>query len=110
MGVFRYPLDFTFVCPTEIIEFSDLQPEFAKSNAVVLGASVDSEYSHLAWMELDRKKGGIGAINVPLIADLKRTISKDYGVMLESEGHSLRATFIISDKGIIRHMSFNDRK
>jgi peroxiredoxin (alkyl hydroperoxide reductase subunit C) len=95
-------------CTATSIEFSDMQEEFAKEDCVLLGASVDSEYSHLAWMELDRKKGGIGQINCPLIADLKRNISRDYGVMLENEGHTLRAVFIISDKGIIRHISMND--
>jgi len=106
--LFFYPLDFTFVCPTEICEFSDRAAEFHKENCVLLGASIDSEYSHLAWMEQPRIKGGIGQTNMPIVSDLKRTISRDYGCLMEEEGHTTRATFIISDKGIVRHISNND--
>eukprot|EP00484_Ammonia_sp_Unknown_P029137 CAMPEP_0197024052 /NCGR_PEP_ID=MMETSP1384-20130603/4699_1 /TAXON_ID=29189 /ORGANISM="Ammonia sp." /LENGTH=195 /DNA_ID=CAMNT_0042452381 /DNA_START=57 /DNA_END=644 /DNA_ORIENTATION=+ len=105
--LFTYPLDFTFVCPTEICEFSDKSPEFAKIGCQVIGASVDSKFTHFAWSNVPRNKGGIGKLQIPLIADLSRKLCTDYGVLLD-DGHSCRATFIIDPKGIIRHMSFND--
>ena len=77
--LFFYPLDFTFVCPTEIIAFSLQMEEFKKRNTVVLGVSIDSQFSHLAWRNTDRKQGGLGQIDYPLIADLNKTISTDYG-------------------------------
>src|SRR4051794_35324033 len=77
--LFFYPLDFTFVCPTEIIEFSDRADDFRKVGCEVLGASIDSKFSHLAWVQTPRNKGGLGNMNIPLIADLSRQLSKDYG-------------------------------
>jgi len=106
--IFFYPLDFTFVCPTEIISFSDRIAEFQKLNCDVLAVSVDSHYSHLAWTELPRNKGGLGKLNIPLVSDLTRQISKDYGVLLESAGHSLRGTFVIDGKGTIRQATLHD--
>ena len=106
--LFFYPLDFTFVCPTEIISCSESADEFAKMNTNVVGASVDSQYSHLAWANTPRSKGGLGNVKIPLIADLTRQISRDYGVMMEAEGHTCRGTFIIDPKGIVRHLSMND--
>ena len=107
--LFFYPLDFTFVCPTELTEFSDRQPEFAERKCQILGASVDSQFTHLAWMETPRVKGGLGnTLNYPLIADLSRDISSSYGC-LQSDGVTVRATYIIDDKGIVRHISLNDR-
>eukprot|EP01128_Nolandella_sp_AFSM9_P011946 TRINITY_DN8830_c0_g1_i1.p2 TRINITY_DN8830_c0_g1~~TRINITY_DN8830_c0_g1_i1.p2 ORF type:complete len:219 (-),score=82.97 TRINITY_DN8830_c0_g1_i1:180-773(-) len=106
--LFFYPLAFTFVCPTEIIAFSDAAAEFAKHDTVVLGASIDSQFTNLAWTELERKKGGLGAINIPLISDLKKELATQYGAMLFGEGHSLRATYIIDREGNLRHLSFND--
>merc|ERR1719216_736147 len=106
--LFFYPLDFTFVCPTEIISFSESAEHFREQNTAVLGASVDSQYSHLAWANTPRSKGGLGNIKIPLIADLTRELSRSYGVMMESEGHTCRGTFIIDPKGIVRHLSMND--
>merc|ERR1719411_1359517 len=107
--LFYYPLDFTFVCPTELTEFSDRYMEFADRKCQVLGASVDSQFTHLAWMETPRVTGGLGnTLNYPLIADLSRDISSSYGC-LQSDGVTVRATYIIDDKGIVRHISLNDR-
>lgn len=103
-----YPLDFTFVCPTEIIAFSQKANEFRDVNTQVIGISVDSEYSHLAWTNTSRKQGGIGPINFPLLSDLQKKISRDYEVLLEDAGVALRGLFLIDPDGIIRHMSVND--
>jgi len=105
---FFYPLDFTFVCPTEIIAFSDRVEEFRKINTEVIGVSVDSVYTHLAWINTPRKEGGLGKMNIPLLADLTKQISKDYGVLLEDAGHTLRGLFIIDDKGVLRQITMND--
>jgi len=105
--LFFYPLDFTFVCPTEIISFSDYSESFKKLNCEVVGASVDSHFVHLAWVETDRKKGGLGEMKIPLLADINKKLSKDYQCLL-NDGYSCRSTYIIDPKGIIRHMSFND--
>eukprot|EP01083_Nonionella_stella_P088717 247448_1 len=107
--LFFYPLDFTFVCPTEILEFSDRNGEFQGRGCSVLGASIDSQFTHLAWTETSRETGGLGgALSIPLIADLSRDISSSYGC-LQSDGVTVRATYIIDDKGIVRHISLNDR-
>jgi len=106
--LFFYPLDFTFVCPTEIIAFSDRAEEFRAIDCEVVACSVDSEYSHLAWTEKPRKQGGIGKMNIPILSDLTRRISKDYGVYLEDAGVSLRGLFIIDNKGILRQITVND--
>merc|ERR1712087_805812 len=111
MGVvlFFYPLDFTFVCPTEILEFSDRAAEFQDKGCHVLGASIDSQFTHLAWMETPRLQGSLGdKLAYPLIADLSRDIASSYGC-LQSDGVTVRATYIIDDKGIVRHISLNDR-
>ncbi|XP_072104649.1 peroxiredoxin-1-like [Mobula birostris] len=106
--VFFYPLDFTFVCPTEIIAFSDRADDFRKINCEIIGASTDSHFSHLAWINTPRKQGGLGHMNVPLVADLTHSISKDYGVLKEDEGISYRGLFIIDEKGILRQITIND--
>lgn len=106
--LFFYPLDFTFVCPTEIIALSDRVEEFRTRGAEVLGVSVDSPYSHLAWRNTPRKKGGIGEIDYPLISDLDKTISRKYGVLVEKPGVALRGLFIMDKEGIIRHITIND--
>jgi peroxiredoxin (alkyl hydroperoxide reductase subunit C) len=94
-----YPLDFTFVCPTEIIAFSDKADEFRKNlNTEIIAISTDSQFTHLAWTKLPRKQGGLGHVNIPLLSDLTHQISKDYGVYLEHLGHSLRGLFIIGNK------------
>lgn len=103
-----YPLDFTFVCPTEIIAFSDRMSEFHDLNTEIVGISTDSQFTHLAWTQLPRKKGGLGSVNIPLLSDLTHQISKDYGVYLEHLGHSLRGLFIIDGKGIVRQITMND--
>jgi len=105
---FFYPLDFTFVCPTEIIAFSDRVAEFKALDCEVIACSVDSHFSHLAWTELPRKKGGLGEMKIPIVADLSKNISKDYGILLENPGISLRGLFIIDDKGILRQITVND--
>jgi alkyl hydroperoxide reductase subunit AhpC/dienelactone hydrolase len=107
--LFFYPLDFTFVCPTEILAFSDRAEEFRKLNCEVVGASVDSLYSHLAWVNTPRKQGGLGgALHIPLIADLTQAISRDYDVLIEGAGHTLRGLFIINKEGNIVQITKND--
>jgi len=106
--LFFYPLDFTFVCPTEIIDFSDRSDEFRKVGCEVVAASVDSKFSHLAWVQTPRNKGGLGTMKIPLIADLTKSLATDYGVLMEEAGITLRGLFIIDGKGIIRHITMND--
>merc|ERR1712176_1073860 len=91
---FFYPLDFTFVCPTEIIAFSDRADEFKAIDCEVLACSVDSHFSHLAWTERPRNKGGLGPMKIPILADITKKISKDYGVLLEDAGIALRGLFV----------------
>nr|WDB00674.1 peroxiredoxin [Cavernulicola chilensis] len=105
--LFFYPLDFTFVCPTEITAFSDYYKQFQKLNAEILGISVDSEFSHLAWSQIERKAGGLGDLNYPLISDLKKSISNSYHVLTE-EGIALRGLFIVDPQGIIQHSTINN--
>jgi peroxiredoxin (alkyl hydroperoxide reductase subunit C) len=105
--LFFYPLDFTFVCPTEITAFSDRYEEFEKINTEVLGVSVDSVFSHLAWIQTDRKSGGLGDLNYPLVADLTKAISKKYNVLMD-DGIALRGLFIIDPKGVIQHATINN--
>lgn len=106
--LFFYSLDFTFVCPTEIIAFSDRYEEFSKLNAEILGVSVDSEFSHLVWIETERKSGGLGNINYPLVSDLKKEISAAYNVLDPDTGIALRGLFIIDKDGIIQHATINN--
>lgn len=105
--LFFWPLDFTFVCPTEIIAFSERAAEFEELNAQILGVSVDSPYTHLAWTETPRNKGGLGKVHFPMIADLDKAIASSYGVLLEG-GIALRALFLIDPHGKIRHSTVND--
>lgn len=102
-----YPLDFTFVCPTEITAFSDIYSEIASLNTEVLGISVDSEYSHLAWLQTDRESGGLGNLQYPLVSDLTKDISKDYNILTDA-GTALRGLFIIDDQGIIQYSLVNN--
>jgi len=109
--LFFYPLDFTFVCPTEIVQFSDRSNEFRALGCEVLGASIDSQFSHMEYTKKDRKKGGLGKMEIPLIADVTKNIAKTYGCLIESgadAGVALRATYIIDKTGTIRHISMND--
>jgi len=107
--LFFYPLDFTFVCPTEICEFSDRSRDFRSANCEVVACSVDSKYSHLAWINTPRNQGGLGDMKIPVLADITRQISRDYGVLVEDDGFTLRGTFLIDPSGVVRHMSINDR-
>ena len=106
--LFFYPLDFTFVCPTEIIAFSDRSDEFRAIGCEVVAASVDSEFSHLAWTQTPRKQGGLGEMKIPLLADITKKISSDYGVLLEDDGVALRGLFIINPEGTLVQMTVND--
>jgi alkyl hydroperoxide reductase subunit AhpC len=105
--LFFYPLDFTFVCPTEIIAFSEKIAEFHKRSAEVLGCSVDSKFSHLAWIKTSRADGGLGGLKYPLVSDLTKKISADYGVLVDN-AVALRGTFLIDKNGILRHSLIND--
>lgn len=105
--LFFYPLDFTFVCPTEIIAFDKALQEFQKRNTEVVGISVDSEFTHLAWKNTARAEGGIGQIKYPLVSDLTKDIAREYGVLTEG-GVALRGLFLLDRDGIIRHQVVND--
>lgn len=106
--LFFYPLDFTFVCPTEITAFSDRYEEFQKLNTEVLGVSVDSVFSHLAWVQTDRKSGGLGDLKYPLVSDVTKSISKSYDVLIPDQGIALRGLFIIDKEGVIQHSTINN--
>ena len=105
--LFFYPLDFTFVCPTEIIAFSDRVKEFEALGVQLLGVSIDSHFSHLAWRNTPRAQGGIGQIDYPLVADLNKDIARDYDVLLPG-GIALRGLFLIDKDGVVRHQVVND--
>jgi peroxiredoxin (alkyl hydroperoxide reductase subunit C) len=105
--LFFYPLDFTFVCPTEIIAFSDHVSDFEQLNVQLIGCSVDSQFTHLAWRNTPRNRGGLGEIRYPLVSDLKKQISADYGVLIDG-GVALRGLFLIDKGGIVRHALVND--
>jgi peroxiredoxin (alkyl hydroperoxide reductase subunit C) len=102
------PLAFTFVCPTEIIAYSDAIDKFRERGAEVLFASTDSEFSLLAWNNQSRKEGGLGGVNLPLVADTNHSLSRDYGVLVEDEGIALRGIFVIDPKGNVRQITIND--
>ncbi len=119
---FFYPLDFTFVCPTEIIAFQDKLDEFEKRNVQVVGCSVDSKYSHWAWLNTEKKAGGIKGVTFPLVADLSKTISENYDVLageweydededyvdFNGEAQAYRGLFLIDKQGVVRHQVVND--
>ena len=105
--LFFYPLDFTFVCPTEILAFADNIAEFKKRNTEVVGVSVDSQYTHHAWANTPREQGGIQGVNYPLLSDLNKQIARDYGVLLEGPGIALRGLFIINKEGELKHATIN---
>ncbi|PSC69873.1 2-cys peroxiredoxin [Micractinium conductrix] len=109
--LFFYPLDWTFVCPTEIIAFSDRLQEFKDIGVELIGASVDSVFSHLAWIQTPRNKGGLGGLAYPLLSDITKSIAKDYEVLIEegdNAGVALRGLFIISPNGRLRQKTVND--
>ena len=105
--LFFWPLDFTFVCPSEIIAFSKRMEEFKARNTEVIGISVDSQYTHFAWRNTPVEKGGVGAVKFPMVADLTKSISRDYDV-LTGDAVALRGTFLIGRDGIVRHQLVND--
>ncbi len=105
--LFFYPLDFTFVCPSEIIAFDRALSKFADRDCEVIGVSVDSQFSHFAWKNTPVNEGGIGNIQFPLVADLDKNISREYGVLLDA-GVALRGTFLIDREGVVRHAVIND--
>ena len=106
--LFFYPLDFTFVCPTEITAFADRYSEFSALNTEVIGVSVDSKFSHLAWIQMEKKKGGLGgSLPYPLVSDISKKISEDFGV-LTAEHIALRGLFIIDREGVVQHSTINN--
>jgi len=106
--LFFYPLDFTFVCPTELIAFSHRIAEFEKRGVQVLGCSIDSQFTHVAWRNTAVDEGGIGAVKYPLIADVKHEICRDYDVEFDAAGVAFRGSFLIDKEGVVRHQVVND--
>ena len=106
--LFFYPLDFTFVCPTEVLNFSAAAEQFSKLNCQIFGISVDSIYVHKAWVDTKREDGGLGgSLNYPLLSDLNKGTARDYGILMEDEGVALRGLFLISPEGVIMHSTIN---
>lgn len=103
-----YPLDFTFVCPTELHAFQEQLSEFQQRNAEIVGCSVDSCYSHFAWTNMPKAKGGIEGVTYPLVSDLSKSIARSYQVLEENEGIAYRGLFLIDSQGIVRHQVVND--
>jgi peroxiredoxin (alkyl hydroperoxide reductase subunit C) len=106
--LFFYPLDFTFVCPSEIVAFDNRLPNFKERNVEVLGVSVDSHFTHLAWKNTALDKGGIGNVQYPIVADLTKQIARDYDVLTADGAVAYRGTFLIDTKGVVRHQVIND--
>ena len=107
--LFFYPLDFTFVCPTEIIAYSDAADKFKSMNCELIACSVDSFFSHLAWTKQARNEGGLGEVKFPILADLDKRIARDYEVLV-NDSVALRGLFIIDDNNIIQHSTINGRR
>ena len=103
-----YPLDFTFVCPTELTTFSDRYEDFEGIGAEVVGVSTDSVYSHRAWLNTPRDKGGVEGLKYPLASDVTKSVSRDYGVLIEDKGVALRGLFVIDPEGILRYKVVHD--
>lgn len=108
VALFFYPLDFTFVCPTELHAFQEMLSEFECRNVQVVGCSVDSCFAHLAWLNTPRSQGGIQGVEYPLLSDINKTLAKDYGVLKEDDGIAYRGLFLIDKEGIVRHQIVND--
>ena len=106
--VFFYPLDFTFVCPSEILAYSNRVPKFEEKNVKVVAVSVDSQFSHFAWRNTEPKDGGLGPVKFPMVADITKQIARDYDVLIEQDGVALRGTFLIDRDGVVRHQLVND--
>lgn len=103
-----YPLDFTFVCPTEVLNFSAVAEQFSKLNCQIFGISVDSIYVHKAWVDTKREDGGLGgSLNYPLLSDLNKVTARDYGILMEEEGVALRGLFLVSPEGVVMHATIN---
>ncbi|PMC35125.1 thioredoxin [Bacillus sp. UMB0899] len=105
--LFFYPMDFTYVCPTEITALSDRYEEFEDLDAEVIGVSTDTIHTHLAWIKTDRKDNGLGNLKYPLAADTNHSVSRDYGVLIEEEGIALRGLFIINPEGELQYVVVN---
>jgi len=103
-----YPLDFTFVCPTELTAFSDRYEDFQGIGAEVIGVSTDSAFSHRAWLQTPRDKGGVEGLKYPLAADVTKSVSRDYGVLVEDKGIALRGLFVIDPEGVLRYAVIHD--
>jgi len=106
--LFFYPLDFTFVCPTELIAFSRRIDEFESRGVQVIGCSIDSQFTHVAWRNTPVDEGGIGAVHYPLVADVKHEICRAYDVEFEQAGVAFRGSFLIDENGVVRHQVVND--
>lgn len=106
--LFFYPLDFTFVCPTELHAFQEKLEDFKKLNTEVLGVSIDSQFSHLAWLNTPKADGGIAGVKYPLVSDINKTIARDYDVMVAGAGVAYRGAFLIDKEGVVRHQTVND--
>lgn len=106
--LFFYPLDFTFVCPTELHAFQEKYEDFQKRGSQLIGCSVDSPFCHLAWLNTPRSQGGIEGVQYPLLADLNKEVALDYGVLKEDEGIAYRGLFLIDREGVVRHQVVND--
>lgn len=106
--LFFYPLDFTFVCPTELHAFQDKLESFKKLNTEVIGVSIDSEFSHLAWLNTPKADGGIQGVKYPLVSDINKTIARDYDVLVPGAGVAFRGAFLIDKEGVVRHQTVND--
>ena len=106
--LFFYPLDFTFVCPTELHAFQEKVEDFKKLNCEVIGCSIDSQFSHLAWLNTKKDDGGIEGVNYPLVADINKTIARDYDVLIPNDGIALRGAFLIDKEGVVKHQTVND--
>ena len=105
---FFYPLDFTFVCPTELHAFQEKTAEFERRNASLVSCSVDSWYSHFAWLSMPKEKGGIQGVEYPIVSDLNKTIAREFGVLKEDDGIAYRGLFLLDKQGIVRHEVIND--
>lgn len=106
--LFFYPLDFTFVCPTELHAFQEKIGEFKKRNTEVIGVSTDSWFSHMAWLKTPKKEGGIHGVTYPIVSDFNKTIARDYGILVEEIGVALRGLFLIDKNGIVQHQVVNN--
>lgn len=106
--LFFYPLDFTFVCPTEMHAFQEKLVEFESKNVQVIGVSVDSQFSHFAWLNSDKSQGGIKGVTYPIVSDINKTISRDYDVLIEDDGVALRGAFVIDKEGVVQAQVVNN--